>query len=466
MSGLLRPAEEPVHETDQAVELVANLGQSELDVLHPPPVKLHILLQAARELCLQDDFLRLCLLNFRLAALDFNHDNQLVLDLNDCLFEIHRVSWTQFTIEVTMREPAVALPSDIDSLPDRPAVFLLWANEGDPYLARTTLLRRRLRRLVSNRDRISRVLNLNSVAERIEYWLVGSHLESALIHLDLAHRYFPDDWPRITRLHAPAFVRLTLDNPFPRTMITTRLGRGLIYGPFASRAAADRFNEGLLDLFQLRRCEENLAPAPNHPGCIYGEMNRCLRPCQQAVSKDEYRGESTRVEEFLRTNGASLKHTAEAARDRASATMQFEDAERMHQRTARIAEVQALAGELARSIDRLAGAAVTPSAAADAVDLWFLAGGRWQEPRRVMLSEMSGAGQSLDRRMRELASSITPAGEPSLEHLAVLVRWHGSSWRDGEWIGFESLEKLPYRKLVNAIGRVAAARPAQNTVRA
>lgn len=254
-------------------------------------------------------------------------------------------------------------------------------------------------------------------------------------------------------------------------MITTRLGKGLQYGPFASRAAADRFNEALLDLFQIRRCEENLAPAPDHPGCIYGEMNRCLRPCQLAVSKQEYRGEVTRVEEFLRTGGASLRHTAEAARDRASAEMRFEEAAQLHQRAARIGEVQALSSELARSLDALAGVAVTPSAEKDAVELWFLAGGRWQEPRRVTLSETAGAGQSLDRRLGEIASGIAPpvdtisAAEPSLEHLAILVRWYSSSWRDGEWIGFESFDKLPYRKLVNAVGRVAGARPERpNTV--
>ncbi len=376
-----------------------------------------------------------------------------------------------------MSEPVTALPQEIDSLPDRPAVFLLWAAEGRPYLARTALLRRRLRRLLSNRDRVSRVLNLNGVAERIEYWLTGSQLESALIHLELARRYFPEDWPKVTRLKPPAFVRLTLENPFPRTMITTRLGRGLMYGPFASRAAADRFNEALLDLSQIRRCEENLAPAPNHPGCIYGEMNRCLRPCQQAVSMEEYRSESARMRQFLETGGASLKHVAEAARDRASSEAQFEEAERMHQRVARIAEVQALAGELARPADRLAGVAVTGSAAAArtgadsvvragfseaaAIDLWFLAGGRWQQPRRVSLSETVGAGSSLDRRMRELVASIMPSGiapapEPDLEHLSILVRWQGSSWRDGEWIGFDSFDKVPYRKLVNAMGRVAA----------
>jgi hypothetical protein len=58
-----------------------------------------------------------------------------------------------------------------------------------------------------------------------------------------------------------------------------------------------------------------------------------------------------------------------------------------------------------------------------------------------------------------LCSGISPAlspDSPDLEHLAILVRWQGSSWRDGEWIGFDSFEKIPYRKIVNAVARVAA----------
>jgi len=351
-----------------------------------------------------------------------------------------------------MLEPVQALPSEIESIPDRAAVFLLWASEGKPYLARTTLLRRRLKRLVSERDRVSRVLNLRGVAERIEYWLTGSQIEAALIHLELAQKYFPDDWRRLTRLRPPVLVRLTLDNPFPRTMVTTRMGKGLHFGPFASRAAAEHFENAMLDLFQLRRCEENLAPSPEHPGCIYGEMAKCLRPCQMAVSIEEYRGEAARVEQFLRTNGASLIETAQSARDRASAEMQFEEALRLHERVARIHEVQSLAAEPARALDRLNGVAVTPSANEEAVELWFMLGGAWTQSRRLAVDQ--GAGQSMDHRLREMIAELPPAGSPDAEHLSILLRWHGSSWRDGEWIAFDSIEKFPYRKLVNAIGRV------------
>lgn len=355
-----------------------------------------------------------------------------------------------------MREPLRASPSDLDSIPDRASVFLMWASEGKPYLARTALLRRRLRRLISERSGVSRVLNLRGVIERIEYWPTGSQLESALVFLELAQRYFPEDWPRITRLRPPAFVQLTLDNAFPRTRITGRLGRGLFYGPFSSRTAAEHFENGLLDLFQIRRCEENLAPSPQHPGCIYGEMNRCLRPCQEAVSLEEYGQEASRVEEFLRTGGSSLAEATESARDRASSAMQFEEAEHLHQRASKIAEVRGLRGEFAKSLDQLAGAAVVPSSNRDTVELLFMTGGRWLEPRSFCVSEITGSGMSMDRRLREMTANLPRDAKPNLEHLAILVRWHGSSWRDGEWIGFDSIEKIPYRKLVNAIGRVSS----------
>jgi hypothetical protein len=65
--------------------------------------------------------------------------------------------------------------------------------------------------------------------------------------------------------------------------------------------------------------------------------------------------------------------------------------------------------------------------------------------------------------LREEAASVRPvalsAGERQ-EHLALFARWRSSSWSDGEWIPFDDLENLPYRRLVKAISRVVAGGPA------
>jgi excinuclease ABC subunit C len=353
---------------------------------------------------------------------------------------------------------------ELESIPDRPAVFLLWADgAGPPYLARTTLLRRRLRRLLARAEGLSRVLRLGGIAQRLEYWTVGSQLEAALVHLAIAQQHFPEDWPKITRLKPPTLLRLTSDSAFPRTMISTRLGRGVYVGPFASRTGAESYQADVLDLFQLRRCEENLVPTPQHPGCIYGEMNKCLRPCQAVVSQEEYATESARFEQFLRTRGRSLLDSAETARDQASADMQFEEAQRLHERVDRIRQVATTAGDIARPLDQLAGVAIVRAAKTSVVALWFFAGGQWLDPLSLQLADTVDGGLSLDRRVRELTEQLRPVGLPNLQHMAILLKWHGSSWRDGEWISFDSYRALPYRKIVNAIARVNGAQPPTNS---
>jgi excinuclease UvrABC nuclease subunit len=83
------------------------------------------------------------------------------------------------------------------------------------------------------------------------------------------------------------------------------------------------FEQAVLELFQIRRCTEDLEPSAEHPGCIYGEMNLCLRPCQLAVSAEEYRSEAMRVAAFFESGGRSLMEPLQSARNRFSDQMDF-----------------------------------------------------------------------------------------------------------------------------------------------
>jgi excinuclease UvrABC nuclease subunit len=299
------------------------------------------------------------------------------------------------------------------------------------------------------------------VAERVEYWLTGSALEELLLHFELARRHSPEHYRALVKLRPPAFLKVIRSNAFPRTQITRRLsgGRSLYYGPFRTRTAAEQFQSQFLDLFQVRRCEEDLVPNPHHPGCIYGEMGMCLRPCQQVVGVDEYRSEVGRLVEFLHTDGRSLLGTMTAARDRLSQELNFEDAARQHKRLEKVQQVLKLRDELVRETGRVNGVAVTASVASGAVNLWFFLAGAWQDARNFVVEAVDGASVSLDQRLREIVASLSPAPLTTVEredHMALLARWYYSSWRQGEWLPFDTLEAVPYRRLVRAISRVAA----------
>ncbi len=204
----------------------------------------------------------------------------------------------------------------------------------------------------------------------------------------------------------------------------------------------------------MRRCREDLAPAPDHPGCIYGEMNMCLRPCQQVVGPEEYSTEVGRAVEFLSSGGHSLLDTAVRARDRLSAEMDFEEAARLHKQVEKVQHVLGLRDELVCDIDRLHGVAVTRSVAPGSVELWFVLRGCWQPPNRFLVEAAGSKTVSLDQRLHEIVTALHPgpvSARERQEHLALLARWYYSSYRDGEWIPFATLDDVPYRKLVRAL---------------
>ena len=371
-----------------------------------------------------------------------------------------------FLVHTAPAEPT-ARPTEPAEPPAEPTLFDA-TPAAKPYLGRTSLIRRRLLRLLGPRTHPSRLLNLRDLAQRIDIWKTASTIETALTSYTLARRHYPDTYARLLRLPKPPYLKLILTNQFPRTMVTTRLGgRSRYFGPFRNRAAADAFEKAFLDLFQIRRCQEDLEPSPDHPGCIYGEMRMCLRPCQDAVSIEEYASETTRVDEFLRTNGHSLLEATRVSRDRLSESLHFEEAARAHAMLEKIQGITRLSGELAADVDQLHGIAITRSVNYEEVSLWFLLRGCWQPERAFALNaNIDGRPVPMDARLREIAASLpaTLTLRDRQDHLALLTRWFFSNWRDGEWLPFDSLDSIPYRKLTNAIHRVAAGKadtPAQ-----
>jgi hypothetical protein len=69
-----------------------------------------------------------------------------------------------------------------------------------------------------------------------------------------------------------------------------------------------------------------------------------------------------------------------------------------------------------------------------------------------------GKPVSLDHQLRDTFAAVAPRKltvRERREYLALVARWFYSTWREGEWLSFDSYREIPYRKLVNAVSRVA-----------
>jgi excinuclease ABC subunit C len=182
------------------------------------------------------------------------------------------------------------------AVPARPAVFVIEPREeltgAKPYLLRTANLRERLKRLLGPPEPASKRLNLREFAARIRYRVAASPFELNFLHWQHARLLWPATYRERARLRAPAILKVSLTNAYPRCYATRRIGaNGFYFGPFRSRRAADAFASGFLDLFKIRRCQIKIRRDTAFPGCMYSEMKMCLAPCFAGCTKEEYDAE-------------------------------------------------------------------------------------------------------------------------------------------------------------------------------
>ena len=156
--------------------------------------------------------------------------------------------------------------------PASAAVFVLRGDEGsEPYVSKTSNLRRRLQRLLGASEGQSRKLNLRDRVRSVEWTAVGSDFEASFLLYKTLRREFPQD---LRQTLAAAFC--AADQADPGQSVSARdghyshqqacKGNAQYYGPFSTRVAAEKFANDALDLFKMRRCVDDLHPDPAFPG--------------------------------------------------------------------------------------------------------------------------------------------------------------------------------------------------------
>jgi excinuclease ABC subunit C len=383
------------------------------------------------------------------------------------------------------------------SIPGAPAIFVLRGRDAasEPYVSKTANLRRRLIRLLSKPEERTKRLNLRERVASIEYSLTGSDFESGFLLYKTLRAEFPKTYAKRLRLRPATLIRFILENEYPRVSVTSRIatlrGRSLYYGPFTTRAAAEKFANDSLDFFLMRRCTDDLHPDPAFPGCMYSEMKMCLAPCFKGCTNDEYRREVERVQAFFDTGGRSLKRELEHQRDEASAALDFERAANVHARIEKLAPVIAQLPEIITRIDRLNGVIIQPSAERDSVALFRIEAGRLNGPVHFRVQEnpaealQCGDGAvphpgpadtaqqdgaqprphtnkakplSMEARFIEALAGVPPlesgSAQETMEQLAYIKRWYYRTSKTGEAFFTDAKGELPMRRVVRGLSRV------------
>lgn len=304
----------------------------------------------------------------------------------------------------------------LSQVPAKRGVFLLTDEADRPILLTTAAsIRNRLRGRLDEQDpsQSTRSADLRTITRAVHWKLAGGHFEMDWRYLELAREIWPKSYHKMLSWKPAWFVRVDPDEPYPHFERVRCVGAspGRCVGPFETARSAEKFIEIVQDAFDLCRDTQCLRRSPSAARCAYGQMGRCLSPCDGSVSMDLYRQEVALAADFaigLRTRRIEqLKARMQAeARE-----LKFEQASATKARIDRLAELEAPAYRHVASVGEFRFLMLQPSGSRRRVEVFLADRGAIEqaEPLEYPL-DAAKVQRHIDRMGRFVMTAATAAG--------------------------------------------------------
>ncbi len=181
---------------------------------------------------------------------------------------------------------------------------------------------------------------LVSQVRDIEYFVTGSELEALILENNLIKKHRPRYNVVLRDDKNYPFIRLDLDEAYPRPTIVRRVARdgALYFGPYVPTNALRETLRVLRYLFPLPNCSITIDGTAER-ACIEYEIGRCLAPCTGQQTQADYREMIDQVRLFLEGRDRELVRALESRMSDAAEALRFEEAARLRDQIARIDKV-------------------------------------------------------------------------------------------------------------------------------
>ena len=223
------------------------------------------------------------------------------------------------------------IQEELKKLPGKPGVYIMHDEKDEIiYVGKAISLKNRVRQYFqSSRNKGVKIEQMVTHITRFEYIVTDSELEALVLECNLIKEHRPKYNTMLMDDKTYPFIKVTVDEPFPRVMMVRRMARdkAKYFGPYTSAGAVKDTIELIRKLYQIRSCNRRL---PRDIGkerpCLNYHIHQCKAPCQGYITKEAYRERVDAVVEFLNGNYAPVLKSLEEKMNTASANLEFEKA--------------------------------------------------------------------------------------------------------------------------------------------
>jgi excinuclease ABC subunit C len=223
-----------------------------------------------------------------------------------------------------------AVAAKLPHLPDGPGVYLWKGRDGTTlYVGKAKRLRSRVRSYFGNDQLESlKTRHLVGLIADLDTIVVPSEAHALILEANLIKEYRPRFNIALRDDKSYPYIKVTLQEPFPRVYVTRRLedDGARYFGPYTDVGGMRRALNVVKRIFTVRSCNYDMpAQMPERP-CLDYYIKRCKAPCILAQSQHDYRAMIDEVVLFLSGRPDEVVRRVKERMDLAAEQLDFERA--------------------------------------------------------------------------------------------------------------------------------------------
>ena len=223
------------------------------------------------------------------------------------------------------------IEEELKKLPAKPGVYLMH-DEKDAiiYVGKAISLKNRVRQYFqASRNKSAKIEQMVTHIRRFEYIVTDSELEALVLECNLIKEHHPKYNTMLMDDKGYPFIKVTVNEDYPRVMLARRMqkDKAKYFGPYTNVTAVRDTIDLIRKLYCIRSCNRNL---PRDIGkdrpCLNYHIKQCKAPCQNYISREEYRTSVEEAIRFLNGHYDDILKDLQAKMDEASENLEFEKA--------------------------------------------------------------------------------------------------------------------------------------------
>ena len=162
------------------------------------------------------------------------------------------------------------------------------------YIGKAVVLKNRVSSYFRKTNKTNRILKMVSLIDHFEYIVTDTEAEALILECNLIKEHRPKFNVLLKDDKTYPYIKVDVKSEYPNVFITRRILKdgAKYFGPYPNAGAAKEMVQFIKERFKIRQCKNFKSTTR---ACLNYHINRCMAPCINKVSREEYMQEINQI---------------------------------------------------------------------------------------------------------------------------------------------------------------------------